>query len=124
MWCQWNSAGGRILWSIDLAGTRTGSRKKFMTHVIGGLGRNLVTGMWLCRWPLALLVAAGSTPPVHAQSAVTWQGDNAGHPSDWSKAPNWTPGGRPTATEIAQFINVAANTNPNLNTTGLVVGEV
>src|SRR4051812_33198157 len=94
-----------------------------MNQVTGVFRRKLVTRVWLRRWTLALLVAAGSMPPVHAQS-VTWQGDNAGHPSDWNKTPNWTPSGRPTATEIAQFINVAVNTNPNLNTTGLVVGEV
>jgi autotransporter-associated beta strand protein len=77
----------------------------------------------LRRWSIALLVVAASLLRVHAQS-VTWQGDNNGHPSDWSKNGNWTPSGRPTATQIAQFINVAVNTNPNINISGLAVGEV
>jgi autotransporter-associated beta strand protein len=74
------------------------------------------------RGSLAIVIALVVGSPAVAQ--VVWQGDNVGHPSDWNKNPNWTPSGKPTATQIAQFTNMAVNTNPNINVTGLVVGEL
>ena len=73
---------------------------------------------------LAVAIALVAVPAAPAQTTATWQGDNPGHPSDWGKNNNWTPSGIPTGTQIAQFINVAVNTNANFNRTGLVIGQV
>lgn len=73
---------------------------------------------------LAVAVALAVAAAASAQTTSTWQGDNPGHPSDFGKNNNWTPSGIPTGTQIAQFVNVAINTNANFNKVGLVVGQL